>query len=207
TCALPIFENLFYKNTLLVKDYNSWKNDRKVSRKTDHFYNEIAKPLLDNLNSDITFTHFDLNEYKKLLTKTDKESERKFIPLYKILSPVHLLKQPFANDSNSLDRNFYNELLHIIGLEEVKVKNKKLINRKSIEERDPGSFIENTIQILKTDQAIDRIKEPVKYGENVDDQLYHIALELSLSWIHRILFLKLHESQLFNYHKGNEYKF
>lgn len=202
-----LFENLFYKNTQLVKDYNNWKNDRKVSSRTDHFYNEIAKPYLDKLNSDITFTHFDLNDYKKLLDKADKESEKKFIPLYKILSPVHLIKQPFANDSNSLDRNFYNELLHIIGLEEVKVKNKKLINRKSIGERDAGSLIENTIQILKTDQAIDRIKEPVKYGEQVDDQLYHVALELSLTWINRILFLKLLESQLFNYHKSNNYKF
>lgn len=202
-----LFENLFYKNTQLVKDYNNWKNDRKVSSRTDHFYNEIAKPYLDKLISDVTFTYFDLNEYKRFLNKTDKEAERKFIPLYKILSPVHLIKQPFANDSNSLDRNFYNELLYIVGLEEVKEKNKKLIKRKSIDDRDSGSFIENTMRILKTDQAIDRIKEPVKYGDQIDDQLYHIALELSLTWINRILFLKLLESQLFNYHKSNNYKF
>jgi len=47
------------------------------------------------------------------------------VPLYKILSPVHLLKLPFANDSNSLDKNFYDELLHIIGLEEVKLVDRK----------------------------------------------------------------------------------
>jgi hypothetical protein len=33
---------------------------------------------------------------------------------YKLFSPEHLLKLPFANDSNSLDKEFYNELLYII---------------------------------------------------------------------------------------------
>jgi len=30
------------------------------------------------------------------------------------------LKLPFANDSNTLNREFYNELLHIIGLDEIR---------------------------------------------------------------------------------------
>lgn len=202
-----LFENLFYKNRKLIEDYTKWKDDQKVSGSTEHFYNEIVKPFLDDLTIEILFTYFNLENYKKLIHKTDDATEEKFIPLYKILSPVHLLKQPFANDSNSLDRNFYHELLHIIGLEEEKDKNKKVINRKDTGDRDSGSFIENTIQILKVDGALDRIKEPEKFGSNKEDQLYHIALELSLTWINRILFLKLLESQLFNYHKNDDYKF
>lgn len=202
-----LFENLFYKNRKLIEDYTKWKDDQKVSGSTEHFYNEIVKPFLDDLTIEILFTYFNLENYKKLIHKTDDATEEKFIPLYKILSPVHLLKQPFANDSNSLDRNFYHELLHIIGLEEEKDKNKKVINRKDTGDRDPGSFIENAIQILKVDCALDRIREPEKFGSNKEDQLYHIALELSLTWINRILFLKLLESQLFNYHKNDDYKF
>jgi len=202
-----LFETLFYKNNHLIKDYNNWKADQKVSSRTDHFYNEIITPFLDKLNVDINFTHFNLADYQKLLNKNDKESEKKLIPLFKLLSPVHLLKQPFTNDSNSLDRNFYNELLHIIGLEEVKVKSKKIIRRKVTETRDSGSILENTIQILKTDNAITRITDPMKFGDDEEEQLYNIALELSLTWINRILFLKLLESQLHNYHKTDDYKF
>ncbi|MCF8356895.1 MAG: Eco57I restriction-modification methylase domain-containing protein [Melioribacteraceae bacterium] len=201
------FENLFYKNKKLTGDYTKWKNDQKVSGSTDHFYNVIVKPFIETLDAEIPFTYFNLDSYKKILSKTGGEIEEKLIPLYKIISPVHLLKQPFANDSNSLDRNFYNELLHIIGLEEVKEKNKKVINRKEITGRDDGSFIENAIQILKVDGALDRIKEPEKFGSTEEEQLYHIALELSLTWINRILFLKLLESQLYNYHKNDVYKF
>jgi hypothetical protein len=52
--------------------------------------------------------------------------DNKLIPLFKILSPTHLLKLPFANDSNTLDKGFYTELLYLIGLEEVKEGSKKL---------------------------------------------------------------------------------
>jgi hypothetical protein len=35
---------------------------------------------------------------------------------------------PFIKDSNSLDKAFYGELLHIIGLTEIKDKGKKMIS-------------------------------------------------------------------------------
>jgi hypothetical protein len=38
-----------------------------------------------------------------------------------LLSPEHLLKLPFTNDSNNLDERFYSELLHIIGLTEEEI--------------------------------------------------------------------------------------
>lgn len=65
------------------------------------------------------------------------------------LSPQHLLKQPFANDSNILNRDFYLELLYILGLEETKDKSKKVIQRVGDGHRNEGSFLENTINILK----------------------------------------------------------
>jgi len=204
-----LFEQLFYNNKKLVKDYEHWRDKQKTSGNTDFFYDEIAKPLLDKLDSEISFVYFNLEDYKSLFEQNEKEkeNEKKLIALYKILSPVHLLKQSFANDSNSLDRNFYNELLHIIGLVETKEKNKKIITRKPGKERDTGSIIENAILILETENTIAKIKHPEKYGETLDDQLYSLALELSITWVNRILFLKLLEAQLYKYHSGDMHKF
>ena len=75
----------------------------------------------------------------------DKEDDRKLIALYKFLSPIHLLKLHFAKDYNELNKEFYAELLHILGLEEVKEKSQKFIVRKPKGKRDNGSIIENAI--------------------------------------------------------------
>ena len=121
------------------------------------------------------------------------------MPLYKILSPVHLLKLPFANDSNSLDKNFYDELLHIIGLEEVKEGSKKLSQRKK--EKSEASLIENAIIKIRDKDCLRDLPDATKYGLTGSEQEYNIALELCITWINRILFLKLLEAQLISYHQ------
>ncbi|MBU1101962.1 MAG: Eco57I restriction-modification methylase domain-containing protein [Bacteroidetes bacterium] len=200
------FERLFYKNSGLIKKYEEWKTKQKVSGNTDLFYNDIAKPFLDELKDEIKVTHFDLRNFN--LTSSESGDEKKLISLYKIFSPVHLLKQPFANDSNRLDRAFYNELLHIIGLEETKEKNKKVITRKAEGKRDPGSFIENTMLMLRTEDRLPKVTNIASYGKDKEERLFNVALELNITWINRILFLKLLEAQLHKYHNGNDdYKF
>ncbi|MCH8528072.1 MAG: Eco57I restriction-modification methylase domain-containing protein [Kiritimatiellae bacterium] len=123
--------------------------------------------------------------------------------LSKLLSPTHLLKLPFANDSNSLDRRFYSELLHIIGLAERKQGGKKLIERKPEGERDPGSLLENAIRQLEARDNLAHIPNPKQYGETREERLFNIALELVITWTNRVLFLKLLEAQLLSYHKGD----
>src|SRR5690606_22766 len=125
-------------------------------------------------------------------------------PLYKILSPEHILKLPFLNDSNSLDKAFYSELLHIIGLTEVKVSGKHLINRPKETERNDGTLIENTINQLDSLNKIHRLNNSHLYGQTQEEQLFNVALDLNITWINRILFLKLLEAQLISYHKGNK---
>jgi adenine-specific DNA-methyltransferase len=122
---------------------------------------------------------------------------------FKILSPTHLLKLPFINDSNSLDKGFYSELLHIIGLTERKEKSKKLIERKPAGERDAGSLLENAITQLDSLDKLSRIERPGRYGADREERLFNIALELAITWTNRILFLKLLEAQLLAYHKGD----
>ena len=53
-----------------------------------------------------------------------------------------------------------------------------------------------------------KVKDKSDYGQTEEEQLFSVALELSLTWINRILFLKLLEGQLITYHKGNkDYRF
>jgi len=115
---------------------------------------------------------------------------------------------PFANDSNSLNKGFYSELLYLIGLEEVKEGSRKLIRRKQQGKRDDGSLLENTIIILETENCLHKVSGLQQYGDTRDDQLFSVALELCITWINRILFLQLLEAQLLKYHKGNsDYSF
>ena len=118
------FEKNVFRNNKLKKDYESWKLSGKD---TKFFYDSIAKSFLDEVTEEMPAAYFDVRTYEKFVNNTDKKDDTKLIGLYKILSPAHLLKQPFINDSNSLDTKFYVELLHIIGLEEIKDGGKKLI--------------------------------------------------------------------------------
>jgi adenine-specific DNA-methyltransferase len=204
----PEFERLFFNNKSFVKEYKGWIAKQKVSTNNDLFYNEIAKPFLSELSEEIQFTWFDIRDYEKEIKDGDKNNDNKLIPLFKILSPTHLLKLPFANDSNSLDKGFYNELLYIIGLEEVKEGNKKLIRRRLEGKRINGSLLENTIVQLETENCVHKIKERDLYGDSNTEQLFSVALELCITWVNRVLFLKLLEAQLLKYHKGNDkYRF
>ncbi len=98
----PEFERLFFKNTGLVKDYNAWMAKQKVSANNDLFYNEIAKPFLAALSGEVEFTWFDIRDFEKPLRNTDSNNDSLLIPLFKILSPTHLLKLPFANVQQSI---------------------------------------------------------------------------------------------------------
>jgi adenine-specific DNA-methyltransferase len=203
-----VFERLFFRNHALVKEYKAWMAKQKVSSNNDLFYNEIAKSFLSSLTEEIEFTWFDIREFEPTLLASDKKNDNKLIPLFKVLSPMHLLKLPFANDSNSLNKGFYSELLYLIGLEEVKEGSKKIIRRKQQGKRNYGSLLENTIIILETENCLHKVSDRQSYGDTKDEQIFSVALELCITWINRILFLKLLEAQLLKYHKGNNnYRF
>jgi len=196
------FDKKIFRNSVIKKLYEIKKRDHK----DNPFFYEELKRILQADNITLEATTFRLNDYRKVVTNTDKEDDKKLLVLYKLLSPVHLLKQPFANDSNSLDTKFYAELLHIIGLEEVKDGSKKLIRRKA--KPDHASLLENTIQKLKDYESLRNIARLGDFGDTTEERLYNVALELCITWVNRILFLKLLEAQLVTYNKGNrEYTF
>lgn len=195
-----LFERLFAQNKSFVKQFENFEASKK---NTEVFYKEIAEPFIDSIFAEIEFTYFNIQDYQKPLRNSSKADDNLLIALFKLLSPEHLLKLPFANDSNSLDKRFYSELLHIIGLTETKEGGKKIIGRNKEGERHTGSLLENAIIQLDTLDKISRLEKASQYGSNSQEKLFNVGLELSITWINRILFLKLLEAQLISYHKDD----
>ncbi len=198
------FEKAFTQNKALVKQFIDFENGRLSGKTTDFFYKEIAEPYINTLTQEIEFTYFDIREYEKPLRNNNPKDDNILIALFKLLSPEHLLKLPFANDSNSLDKRFYGELLHIIGLSETKEGSKKLIARNKAGERNTGSLLENAIIQLDSLDKINRLDNPLHFGATQEERLFNVGLELAITWVNRILFLKLLEAQLRTYHKGDK---
>ncbi len=193
------FYKYFYKNKDLVKEYETFRDGNKDSSKNELFYKEIAAKYIAKIEEKLPFVY--LNFTKKNI-KEYKDSDLN--TLYKIFSDVHILGVSFGNDSNQLNKTFYNELLYIIGLEEVNEQGKKIIKRKAENKRNYASILESTIFVLEDRDYLRNIKSI----ENRKDIAFHAGLELSLTWINRILFLKLLESQLLSYHNSaKEYRF
>lgn len=199
-----LFDKLFAQNKSLVKQFQDFEEGKLSGKNTDFFYKEIAKPYIETILDKLEYTYFDLATYNKILRNSDKLDDAKLIVLYKLLSPEHLLKLSFANDSNSLDKNFYNELLHLIGLTETKDGGKKLIERPKAGQRHAGSLLENVINQLDSLDKLSRLPNVKQYGDTHEERLFTVGLELCITWVNRILFLKLLEAQLISYHKGDK---
>ena len=199
-----VFEKCFIQNKDLVEKFTNFEAGKLSGKTTDFFYREIAAPAIDAITGEMSFTYFDIRDYESCLRNNEQQDDSKLISLFKLLSPEHLLKLPFANDSNSLDKAFYSELLHLIGLTEIKEGGKKLIQRKPEGQRYTGSLLENAIIQLDSLNKISRLENPQQFGESYQEQLFNIGLELVITWINRILFLKLLEAQLTNYHQGDK---
>ncbi len=197
------FERLFYSNKKLIKRFEEYSAGELTSEKTDFFYKEIAADFIAQVLDQLTFTWFVIQKYKIPL---DTGNDKRLIELFKFFSPEHLLKKRFQNDSNSLNTKFYSELLYIIGLEEVEEKDshKRIITRRKQNERNPASLLENAINILDAEDCIDNVEERYSYGKTREEQLFNIALSLTINWVNRVLFLKLLEAQLVKYHKGDQ---
>ncbi len=198
-----LFEKHFAQNKALVRQFQDFEQGRSSGKTTDFFYKEIAAPCIDTIKAQLPFTYFDIAGYQKPLYNQNPKDDVKLITLYKVLSPEHLLKLPFANDSNSLDRNFYDELLHIIGLSETKEGGKKVIGRTTTTNRNNGALLENAVVQLDSLDKISRLAKPSEFGATYHERLFNVSLELTITWVNRILFLKLLEAQLITYHKGD----
>lgn len=139
-CALPVRKRAGY-----LRCPAGWPFLRPAgTANTDFFYQPIARGFLESPGAELPFTCVDLR-----VPATSTQD----VALCKLFSPAHLLKQ--GADPNTLDRHFYEELLYLIGLEEVKDKSRRLIQRVAASRRQPGALVENTLTKL---EAADRLR-------------------------------------------------
>lgn len=189
------FEKHFFKNKKLVDLVTKFRNNQLSSNKTDFLYSEVIAPEIDKaIEKGIVIAHFDL---RQALVKSGKNIEIKknnLTQLYRFFTAENLLNKEIFTDSNKLNKNFYDELLYLMGLEETKLGNSKIISRLKPTKRQRYSFVENIIDKLE-------MKDVPK--ERQED----IAIQLTVVWINRILFLKLLESQLVLFNKDESYRF
>ena len=180
------FKKYFAEDKDYRNEYKRWVDKTYLFNKTIDF-DALSKERIDQVKHKIDFVYIDIRSFR---TKTDE------LNFYRILQPAHLLRKIEFADSNELNTAFYNELLHIIGLEEHKKDGKFVIERKPLARRNTYSLLESAIYQL--DEITD---EEVKFD---------VALNLVITWINRILFLKLLESQLISYHgrkMADKYRF
>ena len=187
-----LFYQLFARNQHFVqKVINADTGDDR----TEYIYNRIIKPEVEKVEHRLQFVHVNLRSYERKIKNDDIIHSNAFVAIYKLFSPTNLLKLPFVSDHNSLNKNFYDELLYIMGVEEIiddgVHKIKRLKNK-----RQDFSLVE---------QAYAKLED---YSDvTTEDDRFEAALGLVLTWINRILFLKLLESQLVNFNRGSEVKF
>ncbi|GAA6945847.1 class I SAM-dependent DNA methyltransferase [Helicobacter pylori] len=148
----------------IKKFYNNCTKKEGTDSSKPKFYQDLEHYLQEGFQGKLRYTHFNLNDDEKL-------------PLiYQVLSHEVLLKQKKTLDANTLNKDFYEELLYILGLEEQNEKGKILIKQ---------SHTKNSLShALK------------KEYNNLDDEE---VMALLIAWNNRILFLRLLESLLISF--------
>ena len=187
-----LFYQLFARNLRFVqKVIDADTSDDR----TEYIYNNIIKPEVERVEHRLQFVYVDLRTFERKIKSEEVINNRTFVALYKMFSPTNLLKLPFTSDHNSLNKNFYGELLYIMGVEEITDDGVHKIKRLKNKKQD-FSLVEQAYAKLEDYSSISN-----------DDERFESALGLVLTWINRILFLKLLESQLVNFNKGKDVKF
>ena len=180
------YERLFWRNTVLKKIFTAHNNPSLLGDTTKDFYTAIEKEIPKLLADLITEESIDCAHFNTALTYNEKELSA----IFKLLSADTLLKEFNANDSNSLNKEFYNELLYILGLEETKDKGKKIIGKAKASQN--GTLYENISN---------------KLGQYKKPNDFESVIKLIIIWVNRILFLKLLESQIVNWTNSKQNQF
>ncbi|WJI93638.1 class I SAM-dependent DNA methyltransferase [Helicobacter pylori] len=164
---------LFLKDDKRIKKLHKDCDQKEgTDPSTKRFYSDLEEYLKKDFKGELRYTHFNLSSY-------DPKEELPLI--YQVLSHEVLLKQKKTLDANTLNKDFYEELLYILGLEEQNEKGKILIK---------PSRTQNSLS--------DALKKTYK---NLDDEE---VMALLIAWNNRILFLRLLESLLISFNHFEE---
>ncbi len=153
---------VFNKDKEIKKAFENCHDKKGNDPRTKAFY-DVCQKRLNELDRSLKYHHIPLKKENLAL-------------IYQALSPNFLLKIPKYSDANTLNKDFYEELLYILGLEEQNDKGKILIK---------PSRTKNSLS--------DALKE--QYTDLDDEEV----MALLITWNNRILFLRLLESLLISF--------
>ncbi len=158
--------NLFQNDKKIKKLHKNCAKKEGTDPSTKRFYSDLEEYLKKDFKGELRYTHFNLSSY-----------DPKELPLiYQVLGHEVLLKQKKTLDANTLNKDFYEELLYILGLEEQNEKGKILI---------------------KSSRTQNSLSAALKYSyTDLDDEE---VMALLIAWNNRILFLRLLESLLISF--------
>ncbi len=149
----------------IKKFYKNYAQKEGTDSSKPKFYEDLESYLQKDFQGKLPYTYFNLNDDFK-----------EFPLIYQVLSQEVLLKQKKTLDANTLNKDFYEELLYILWLEEQNDKGKILIKPRRTE---------NSLS--------DALKGSYN---NLDDEE---VMALLIAWNNRILFLRLLESLLISF--------
>ncbi|GAA7796781.1 type IIG restriction enzyme/methyltransferase [Helicobacter pylori] len=156
---------LFQNDKRITKLHKDCAKKEGTDPSTKRFYSDLEEYLKKDFQGELRYTHFNLSDNFKELPL-----------IYQVLSQEVLLKQRKTLDANTLNKDFYEELLYILGLEEQNEKGKTLIK---------PSHTQNSLSYALKEQY-----------NNLDDEE---VMALLIAWNNRILFLRLLESLLISF--------
>ncbi len=159
---------LFFLKDEIKKLYDHYAKKVGTDSSKRKFYDDLESHLQGDFQGELPYTYFNLNDW----------NDEQLPCIYQILSEEVLLKQKRTLDANTLNKDFYEELLYILGLEEQKEQKGGKILIKPSDTKNSLSYA---------------LKE--QYN-NLDDE---IVMALLIAWNNRILFLRLLESLLISF--------
>ncbi|GAA7516746.1 class I SAM-dependent DNA methyltransferase [Helicobacter pylori] len=155
---------VFNKDKEIQKAFENCHDKKGNNPRTKAFYDACQKRL-NELDRSLKYHHIPLKKENLAL-------------IYQALSPNFLLKIPKYSDANTLNKDFYEELLYILGLEEQK-------------EQKGGKIL------IKPSDTKNSLSHALKEQyNNLDDEK---VMALLIAWNNRILFLRLLESLLISF--------
>ncbi len=153
---------VFNKDKEIEKAFENCHDKKGNDPRTKAFYDACQKRL-NELDRSLKYHHISLKKENLAL-------------IYQALSPNFLLKIPKYSDANTLNKDFYEELLYILGLKE---------------QNDKGKIL------IKPSRTKNSLSDALKYSyTNLDDEE---VMALLIAWNNRILFLRLLESLLISF--------
>ncbi|GAB0053197.1 class I SAM-dependent DNA methyltransferase [Helicobacter pylori] len=157
---------LFQNDKRINKFYENWAKNEGTDPSKPKFYKDLEQYVKTDFKGELRYTYFNLSSY-----------DPKELPLiYQVLSQEVLLKQRKTLDANTLNKDFYEELLYILGLEE---------------QNDKGKIL------IRLSHTKNSLSDALKYSyTDLDDEE---VMALLIAWNNRILFLRLLESLLISF--------